>query len=82
MSPGVTYSIGVVKSAQRACSGNQNKLSEGQIQQWDLGKNEWTLAVHSVKRRLNGQGRATFSLRPSVPQISSLTQVATSATSD
>jgi hypothetical protein len=27
------------------------------------------VTAHSVKRRLNGRGRATFSLRPDVPQL-------------
>jgi hypothetical protein len=75
----VAYSI-VEAGTQRACSGDK-KLSEGQIQRLLLGKNEWTVAVHAVKRRLNGQGRATFSLRPSVPQIGNL-NVAASDTSD
>jgi hypothetical protein len=69
----VRYSIGEA-GAQRACSGDR-RLSEGQFDRLLLGNSEWTVAVHSVKRRLNGQGRATFSLRPSVPQMTDLTPV-------
>ena len=77
----VVYSIGEAE-AQRTCSADRT-LREGEIQRVVLGKgkSEWTVAVHSVKRRLNGQGRATFSLRPSVPQMSNL-NVAASDTSD
>ena len=45
-------------------------ISEGEKQDASIGaEKNWDVTVHSVKRRLNGRGRATFSLRPVVPQL-------------
>lgn len=64
------YSIG---SADKAggCSGGQ-WIFEGKPQAKKTDVGDWMVAVRSVKRRLNGQGRATFSLRPDVPQLRKL----------
>jgi hypothetical protein len=49
-------------------SGGQ--IAEGERQDASIeAQNDWDVTAHSVKRRLNGRGRATFSLRPDVPQL-------------
>jgi hypothetical protein len=45
------------------------EILEGKTQDASIGAEQWDVTVHSVKRRLNGRGRATFSLRPDVPQL-------------
>lgn len=67
----VTYSIGEA-GTQGSCSSKASrnegsKLVEGVPDAVSIGDDNWMVAVHSVKRRFNGQGRATFSLRPDVP---------------
>lgn len=58
-----------VGSADRGCQPGQ-WISEGKTRDASISANkDWDVTVHSVKRRLNGRGRATFSLRPVVPQL-------------
>ncbi len=60
------YSIG--RTDQGGCS-RFEWITEGQIQSPPVGQDQWEVTVHSIKRRLNGQGRATLSLRPPVPHL-------------
>lgn len=67
----VTYWIAEA-DGQTTCASGDYKIEEGKSEPREVGPENWVVTVHSVKRRWNGEGQATFSLRPVAQSVESV----------